>query len=111
MMLTSALFTLPVALTLVLSATAQPGNHHGRNSVSGSGYVKLPLHHNRARPSLSRRQSIAPLRNDSSGDGYLIDRKLRMPLQMVLADIYIIVTIGSDKQTVSLLFDTGSTQT
>jgi hypothetical protein len=110
MMLTSAFFTLLVALTLVLSATAQPGNHHARNSVSGSGYVKLPLHHNRARTSLSRRRSIAPLRNDSSGDGYLIDSKLRLPPQMVMADIYIIVTIGSDKQIAPVLFDTGSTQ-
>jgi hypothetical protein len=111
MMLTSAFFTLLVALTLVLSATAQPGNHHARNSVSRSGYVKLPLHHNRARTSLSRRRSIAPLRNDSSGDGYLIDSKLWLPPQMVMAEIYIIVTIGSDKQTAPVLFDTGSTQT
>jgi hypothetical protein len=94
----------------VLSSATQLGNHHARNTVSGSGYVKLPLHHNRA-TSLSRRQSIAPLRNDSSGDGYLIDSKLRLPLQTLLTDICIIVTIGSDKQTVPVLFDTGSTQT
>jgi hypothetical protein len=104
---------LPILLAfvhVVLGTPAYPHVNAGHCLEVTRGYMELPLQRNQTPPSLRKRQSNTPIYTEDLGLAHFIDGECTPDLKSLSLTVRT-VSVGSNNQTIPLMFNTGSSIT